>query len=87
MHTPTLKDLEREAKGAEKVVQATEKLIHDLRVQASIVKDDETLKPIETRIAKLHCRLIQEKEALAQSQARLRQVKSDFQRFGERNTL
>ena len=87
MEFTTTRDLERQVKSATKAVEATEKLIRDLKTQASVTADDETQRRYEMKIARLNYRLLQEKEDLAQSEARLRQVRNDFQRFGERNTL
>ena len=75
----------KQVRNAEKAVQATEKLIHDLWVQASVTLDELVAQRLQ--IARFTYRLNQEKEALAQSEARLRQVRNDFQRFGERNIL
>ena len=87
MEIVSVKDLEKRVKHAEKAVLVTEKLIRDLWVQTSATVDDETVKRFQMRIARFTYRLNQEKEVLAQSEARLRQVKQDFQRFAEKNTL
>ena len=87
MQTITVRDLDEEVKHAEKAVEATEKLIHDLWVQTSVTLDDETAKRFQMRIAPFTYRLNQEKQVLHDAQERLRRTKADFQRFGERNTL
>ena len=87
MKFTTTKELERQLRRATKTVVATEKLIRDLKTQASVTADSETQKRYEIRIARLTYRLNQEKQVLNDVHKRLRRVKADFQRFGERNTL
>jgi predicted nucleic acid-binding Zn-ribbon protein len=87
MKIETAKGLEKQVKEAARTLEATERLIRDLQIQVSTVQDDDTLKRLEMRIAKLNYRLNQEKEALMEAERRLKQAKLDFQRFGEKNTL
>jgi hypothetical protein len=87
MEITNTKELERQVKRATQTVEATMKLIRDLKTQASVTADDETQRRYEMKIARLNYRLLQEKEDLAQSEVRLRQVRNDFRRFGEKNTL
>ena len=87
MKIENAKGLEKQVKEAARTLEATERLIRDLQIQVSTVQDDDTLKRLEMRIAKLNYRLNQEKEALMEAERRLKQAKLDFQRFGEKNTL
>ena len=82
----SVKDLEKQAKKAAKNVELTQKLIRDLQVQTSVTLDDDLAQRLQMKIARFTYRLNQEKDALAQSESRLRQVRSDFQRFVETNT-
>ena len=82
-----MKDLERAVKDAEKTVKASEKLILDLKVEASVTMKPELSRRLETKIARFTYRLNQEKQALNEAQERLRRTGQDFQVYAERNTL
>ena len=87
MEILSVKDLEKRVKHAEKAVEATETIIHDLWVQTSVTLDDDLSQRLQMKIARFTYRLNQEKQVLHDAQERLRRTKADFQRFGERNTL
>ena len=83
----SVKDIEKQAKQAGKAVQSTEKFIQDLKLQASTVQDETTLKRLQMRVARLTYRLNQEKQELDQVQDLLRRVKLDFSVYAQKNTF
>jgi len=59
MEITSTKELERQVKSATKAVEATEKLIRDLKIRASVTADSETQKRYEMKISRLCYRLSQ----------------------------
>jgi len=57
MEITSTKELERQVKSATKAVGATEKLIRDLKIHASVTADSETQKRYEMKISRLCYRL------------------------------